>query len=83
MSNVPPGFPEPKADYRYIGPVTECPICQGMWFQTLVAIDPETQMIGAWLCDAMCIDCQILLTLATPADLIPREEVMVGDPEDL
>lgn len=82
MMNVPPGFPEPKADYRHVGPVTECPICQGIWFQALVAMDPETHMPGAWLCDALCTDCEVLVLLATPADVIPREEVLVDDIED-
>ena len=75
ITNVPEGYPLPKGDYRYVGPVTECPICQGVWFHSLVAIDPETQMPGAWLCDAMCIDCEVLVLLATPADDIPREAV--------
>lgn len=68
-------FPEPKADYRFVGPVTECPICGGVWFHSLIAMDPETQMPGAWLCDAMCIDCEVLVILATPADVIAREAV--------
>lgn len=75
MENVPEGFPPPKGDYRYVGPVTECPICQGVWFHTLMAMDPETQLPGAWLCDAMCIDCYVIVMLATPADDIPREAV--------
>lgn len=75
MENVPGGYPTPKGDYRYVGPVTECPICQGVWFHTLLAMDPETQMPGAWLCDGMCIDCEVMVLLATPVDDIPREAV--------
>jgi hypothetical protein len=70
---VPVGFPKPKGDYRYVGPVTECPVCQGTWMHVLASWDPETNMPGAWLLDVMCIDCDVLLAAPTPMDEIVRE----------
>lgn len=73
---------QPARDYRYVGPVLECPVCQCTWFNACVAFDPETNLIGAWVTNGSCIQCESLVTLPTPLDEIRRETPDEDEPSD-
>lgn len=62
-------------DYRYIGPVTECPVCMCEWFEVPMTLDKETQLPGLIGLDVACYSCGAIVKLATPLDRILREEV--------
>lgn len=61
-------------DYRWVGPVTECPVCLCEWFEVPLTLDRETQLPGLIGLDVACYACGALVKLATPHDVIHREE---------
>lgn len=50
-------------------PTAACPVCAGVWFITMVCLDPDTYEIASWrLQDVRCADCGSRVTLACPPD---------------
>lgn len=60
-------------DYRHVGPVSTCPVCEANAFQTIMSINQETFEPEAWFLDAECGQCGVLLKMASPVDRIIRE----------
>ena len=60
-------------DYRWVGPVTECPVCMCEWFDVPLMLDKESQLPGVIGLDVACYSCGALVKLATPLDVIHRE----------
>lgn len=72
----------PVRDFRAVGPVLECPLCQCMWFQATIAFDPETLLPGAWFTQGACYQCESLVIIPTPLDEIIREPGGNGSADD-
>lgn len=60
-------------DYRYVGPVTECPACTCEWLLAPLVLDRESQLPGLIGLDVTCFNCGALCKMATPLDRIHRE----------
>ena len=73
-------------DYRYIGPVSLCPVCGANAFQTIISIDqdpgPDQYTPVAWFLDVECAQCGCILKIASPVDRIVREPALNAPEEE-
>lgn len=66
-------MPKSPVDYSWVGPTVTCPGCQSAWFQTALALDPDTNLPGVIGLDATCLGCGASVKLATPLDEVAYE----------
>lgn len=70
---------EEKRDYRYVGPVFDCPVCKCAAFQTVIVFDTDTQLPGMYMTSGRCVECAALVRLPTPIDEMPIERRAVEE----
>jgi hypothetical protein len=72
-----------RPDFSWAGPVLDCPGCKSTLFQTVIVMDPETQLPGMYGLDAVCVGCRAKVKLACPMDeLVMEAPVEVTDEDD-